>query len=182
MTHFGRPHTLMAARTGLVSAPGLVIPVPAPRATYGMRCLAPGGALKWAASFRNLVTNDGKDNLLDIMFDAATQVTTWYLGLVSGASPTFAAADTLASHGGWTEFTGYSGNRQAIGFGEPAAQSLVSSSDVSFSITGSGTVGGAFVCSAATGTSGILYSEGDLDADRTVANGDTLNVEVTLSA
>ncbi|MEQ9643520.1 MAG: hypothetical protein RIM84_26105 [Alphaproteobacteria bacterium] len=101
---------------------------------------------------------------------------------MSGASPSFAAADTLASHAGWTEFTSYTGNRQAITFGEPSSQSLVSSSDVSFSINGSGTVGGAFVCAAATGTSGVLYSEGDLDADRTVANGDTLNVEVTLSA
>jgi hypothetical protein len=182
MTAFGRPKTTMGTCASLQIRPGLLVLVPAPRARYGMRCLGPDGAPKWQAAFTNLVTDAGKDSLLDIMFDAATQVTTWYLGLVAGASPSFAAADTLASHAGWTEFTGYSGDRQAIGFAEPASQSLASAADVSFAITGAGTVGGAFVCSVATGTAGILYSEGDLDADRTVASGDTLNVAVSLSA
>ena len=182
MTDLGRPTAAMGARASLLMRPELLMPVPIPRARYGLRCLDAAGRVKWHAAFHNLVTDVGKDSLLDIMFDAATQVTSWYLGLVSGASPTFAAADTLASHAGWTEFSSYAGDRKPIGFGEPSAQSLASAADVSFAINAAGTVGGAFVCSAAAGTAGILYSEGDLDADRTVASGDTLNVAVTLSA
>ena len=41
---------------------------------------------------------------------------------------------------------------------------------------------GAFIASANTGTSGVLYSAGDFSASRAVANGDTLNVTVTVSA
>ena len=43
-------------------------------------------------------------------------------------------------------------------------------------------IAGAFIASANTGTSGVLYSAGDFSASRAVANGDTLNVTVTVSA
>ncbi|MEQ9643521.1 MAG: hypothetical protein RIM84_26110 [Alphaproteobacteria bacterium] len=76
MANLGRPIARMGTHAHLMTQGGLVAPVPAPRATYGMRCLAPDGGLKWAAAFHNLVTNEGKDELLDIMFDAATQIST----------------------------------------------------------------------------------------------------------
>ena len=46
-----------------------------------------------------------------------------------------------------------------------------------------GTVAGAFLCNAATGTTGILFSEGDFTGgDKIVASGDTVNVTYTFSA
>jgi hypothetical protein len=60
-----------------------------------------------------------------------------------------------------------------------------SASPAAFNINGSTTVGGAFLTSNNTkgGTTGTLFSAADFSApgDRTVANGDTLNVTYTFS-
>lgn len=149
---------------------------------YTVECFDKDGNLKWKEEFNNLITTEGLNDSLDKYFKGSSYTAAWYLGLVSGATPTFAAGDTLASHAGWTEFTSYTGNRLAITFGTASAGSLAASSAVSFPITGSGTVGGAFISSVATGTSGVLYSEGDFTTDRSVVNGDTLNVTPTCTA
>ncbi|WP_156815529.1 hypothetical protein [Pseudanabaena sp. PCC 6802] len=107
---------------------------------------------------------------------------------MNGASaPTYAAGDTLASHAGWTELapgTAYTGNRQALTLGTVAAGSVDNSaSKAVFPILANNTVAGAFICTAATGTSGILYGEGNFTGgNRSVVNGDTLNVTITLTA
>jgi hypothetical protein len=88
----------------------------------------------------------------------------------------------------WTEFTNYTGNRKAVTFGTPtlADPSVISNSASPsvFAINSSGgTVAGAFLTSVATGTSGILFSEGDFTGgDKIVASGDTLNVTYTFNA
>ena len=101
---------------------------------------------------------------------------------------TIAAADTLASHAGWTEFTNYSGNRKAVTFGTAttADPSVIdnSGSPSQFTISGAGgVVAGAFLCNAASGTSGVLFSASDFQSpgDRTVVSGDTLTVTYTFS-
>jgi len=151
----------------------------APAFGFKVECVGADGKVKWVEEFHNLVTTGGKNSLLDIYFDAATQITAWYLGLKGTGSA--AAGDTLASHAGWAEVTPYAGNRPAITFGEPSAGSLAASSAVSYAITGSATVAGAFIASANTGTTGTLYSAGDFSASRDVVNGDTLNVTPTVS-
>ena len=112
------------------------------------------------------------------------------MGLITGpgSGTSIAAADTLASHSGWTEFTDYSGNRKAVTFGTAttADPSVIANSAApsQFSITGSGgVVAGAFLCNVATGTSGVLFSASDFQSpgDRTVVSGDTLTVTYTFS-
>ena len=112
----------------------------------------------------------------------------WYLGLVSGASaPTYAAADTLASHAGWTENTAYVGNRKAVTFGSPtlADPSVINNSGSAavFTMSTNGTViAGAFLTNAVSGTSGILFSEGNFTGgNKSVDAGDTLNVTYQFS-
>jgi hypothetical protein len=116
----------------------------------------------------------------------------WFLGLVEGpgSGTTFAAADTLASHAGWTELvpgTDYTGNRKAVTFGTAttADPSVISNSAApsSFAMLVNGTVvAGAFLASVNSGTSGILFSAGDFTGgDKTVDNGDTLNVTYSFS-
>jgi len=67
--------------------------------------------------FKNGICDAGVNSMWDTFFGVTSpvsQVATWYIGLVDGATtPTFLAADTLASHTGWTENTNYSGNRKA---------------------------------------------------------------------
>jgi hypothetical protein len=142
--------------------------------------------VKWEDTIKNLVVTVGKNNLLDVYLGASTQTSTWYMGLVDGASsPTYAAGDTLASHAGWTESTAYSGsNRIATTFGTASAGSLTSN-PASFSINASATIAGALMCQTqvrAT-TTGVLYSAGNFTGgNRTVVSGDTIVVTYTASA
>lgn len=133
---------------------------------------------KWTETFRNLVTTEGKNDIIDKYFKGSSYTAAWYLGLKGTGSA--ANGDTLASHGGWSEVTPYAGNRPAITWGTTSSGSNTASA-VSISITGTSTVAGAFVASVNTGTSGKLYSAGDFAAPRSVANGDTLNVTPTVS-
>ena len=157
---------------------------------FHVQCLDKDGNLKWEDKSHNLVVNTGLQDMNNKYFKGSGYTATWYLGLIlgPGSSTTIAAGDTLALHGGWTEYTDYAGNRPAITFGTPttADPSVISNSaaPTSFSISGSGgTIAGAFVCNAATGTSGVLFSASDFQSpgDRVVVSGDTLNVTYTFS-
>ena len=157
---------------------------------FNVQCFDADGNLKWEDTFHNLVVNEGLQDLNNKYFKGVTYSAAWYLGLITGpgSGTTYNAGDTLATHAGWTEFTNYTGNRKAVTFGTPtlADPSVISNSasPSSFVITGAGgTVAGAFLTSVATGTSGILFSEGDFTGgDKIVASGDTVNVTYTFNA
>lgn len=150
---------------------------------FVVECFDAEGKLKWRDTAKNLVVNEGLNHLLGVVFHGVTQVSPWYMGLI-GSSPTYAAADTLASHSGWTEFTGYTGNRQEFVEGAASSQQISNSGNAaSFAITGSGTVYGAFLASANTGTTGTLFCAASFSqGSKSVSNGDTVNVTYTLSA
>ena len=174
----------------LVTRPGLSDTVGA-GGVYTVTCVGADGVEKWSDTFHNLVVNQGLANMNGAYLAGTAQTTTWYLGLVTGpgSGTAFAAGDTLASHIGWTENTDYSGNRKAVTFGSPTSgspsgQSAISNSasPSAFTMTGTATIAGAFLCSASSGTAGILFSEGDFTGgDKSVASGDTLNVTYTFS-
>lgn len=152
---------------------------------YQVECVR-NGEVVWADEFDNLVVNVGLDDSLDKHLKGSAYTATWYVGLTDG-TPTVAAADTMASHAGWAEVTAYSESvRETLTLGTVASQSVDNSaSKASFSINAGATVGGCFVTSNNTkgGTTGILYGAGAFSGgDRSVVNGDTLNVTVTLTA
>lgn len=156
---------------------------------FHVQCFDKDGNLKWEDQMHNLVVNTGLQDMNNKYFKGSSYTAGFFLGLITGpsSSTTYAAADTLASHAGWTEFTGYSGARKSMTFGTPttAAPSVIDTTGApsSFAITGTGIIAGAFVCTVASGTSGILFSEADFQSpgDRAVVNGDTLNVSYTFS-
>ncbi len=159
---------------------------------FTVTCVGPDGEKKWSDSFHNLVVNQGLQDMNSKYFSATGYTATWYLGLVQGpgSGTTYAAGDTLASHAGWTELTpttAYTGNRKAVTFGTAttADPSVISNSasPSSFAMLVNGTVvAGAFLCSVASGTSGVLFSAGDFTGgDKTVDSGDTLNVTYSFS-
>ncbi len=157
---------------------------------YTVECHDAEGNLKWEETTHNLVVNQGLQDMNTKYFAGSSYTAAWYLGLITGpgSGTTIAAGDTLASHAGWTEFTNYSGNRKAVTFGTAttADPSVIdnSASPSQFTISGGGgVVAGAFLCNAATGTSGILFSASDFQSpgDRTVVSGDTLTVTYTFS-
>ena len=156
---------------------------------FHVECFDKDGNLKWKTSEHNLVVNEGLQEMNTEFFKGAAYTAAFFLGLVTGpgSGTTFAAADTLASKA-WTEFTNYAGSRKAVTFGTAttADPSVISNSAApsSFTISGAGgVVAGAFLCTVASGTSGVLFSESDFQSpgDRTVVSGDTLNVTYTFS-
>jgi hypothetical protein len=175
-----------AVNVGLVCAPKSN-EVATALGRFTIECYDKDGNLKWSDSNHNLVVNAGLQYMAGVALTSTTQITAWYVGLYgAGASNAPAAGDTLASHAGWTEVTPYSGNRPSITLvaATNANPSVVTNSTaVSFSINATQTVGGAFLCSVNSGTSGTLFSAADFSSpgDRNVVSGDTLNVTYTMS-
>lgn len=158
---------------------------------YHVECHDKDGVLKWSVDVPNLVVNVGGQYMCGVALTSTAQITTWYLGLYGAASTNNpAAADTAASHAGWTEVTTYSeATRPACSF---AAATLANpsvatntASKATFTMNGSTTVGGAFLISNNTkgGTTGTLFSAADFGApgDRSVVSGDVLSVTYTFS-
>lgn len=151
---------------------------------FEVQCFGPDGKLKWEDTAKNIVTNQGLNHILDVVLHGTTAVSPWYVGLTDG-TPTVAAADTISSHAGWVEVTAYADNRKEYVEAAASSQSTTNSANkASFAINAdSTTIGGAFLFSAATGTTGTLlcvaaFTGGDKAAD----NGDTLEVTYSISA
>ena len=147
---------------------------------WKVTCLDKDGNIKWEEDNKNIIVTAGLNHILDVQFHATTQVTAWYIGLKGAGTPV--AADTMASHGSWAELTGYAGNRKEWTEGAASAGSMTNSSSVDFTINATATVAGAFLNTAATGTSGTLYGVVDFSSSRAVIDGDTLQVTVTVTA
>jgi hypothetical protein len=101
----------------------------------------------------NMITNEGKNRLLNTMFYLATTAAryeTWYLGLVDNADPTPspAAGDTYAQINGtnvWDEWASYDeSTRPQWTCGAAASQVITNASPVVFTISASGAVYGLF--------------------------------------
>lgn len=159
---------------------------------YSAECFAADGSLKWSDTFHNLTTNVGRASLLDAYL-GNTAAGAVVMGLKG--TGTAVVADTQASHASWLEVGAtnaptYSGTRKTPTFAAATVANpsvKATSAAVVFTMTGSGTVAGAFInvggSSTIDNTTGILFSAGDFTAgSKTVTSGDTINVTYTLSA
>ena len=158
---------------------------------FTVTCLDASGQVKWEENLKNLVVNQGLQDMNMKYFKGSTYTAAWYIGLYGPAlsnNPT--ANDTAASHPGFTEIVPYSNaTRPAATFGTAttADPSVISSSasPAVFTINGTATVGGAFLISDNTksGTAGVLFSASDFAApgDRNVSSGDTIQITYTFS-
>jgi hypothetical protein len=170
---------------------------------YHVVCRDKDGNLKWEESFPNLVNEVGKELMLNTLLRTSGTYTTTgpYLGLVSGASPTFGTGtDTMTSHGGWTEFTNYTVGGSAVRgtavFGAatstgstPTNVTTCTASAITYTITGGGgTVGGCFLVtgsgasSTISNTGGVLYSAGAFAVAKITTAGDTVAVTYSTTA
>ena len=154
--------------------------------------------------FPNGITNQGKNNVLDVHFHGATQITTWYLGMIDNDGySALASTDTYQNidqtGNGWDEFTDYTdaGNggsattRPTWTEGVASGQTITNASPVVFDITASGTVKGLFLVGGivAAQTKGDHAADGILWAtalftsgDVAVNNEDQLKVTYSVSA
>ena len=168
---------------------------------YHVVCRDKDGNVKWEEQFPNLVNAVGKQLMLDTLLKgSAYTVVGPFLGLISGASPTFAASDTMTSHGGWTEFTNYTVGGSAVRgtavFASatstgttPSNVTTSAATAITYTITGAGgTVGGCFLVtgsgasSTQGNTSGTLYSAGAFTTAKITTSGDTVSVTYSTTA
>jgi len=160
---------------------------------YYVECHDKDGNLKWATESKNLVVTAGLQYMAGSALTSVTQITTWYLGLITGpgSGTTIIAADTMSTHTGWTEYVNYSNANRVtatLATATTATPSVVTNtaSPAVFNINGAGgVVAGAFLTSNNTksGTTGTLFSAADFGSpgDRTVVDGDTLSVTYQFS-
>lgn len=169
---------------------------------YEVKCHDKDGNLKWEDSFPNLVNAVGKQLMLDTLLrGSAYTVTGPFLGLVSGASPTFGTgSDTQTSHAGWTEFVNYTVGGSAVrgtavfasatsAGSTPSNVTTSAATAIVYTITGAGgTVGGCFLVtgsgatSAQSNTGGTLYSAGAFTTAKVTTAGDTVSVTYSTTA
>jgi hypothetical protein len=168
---------------------------------YTVVCRDAEGNVKWEDQFPNLVNAVGKELMLDTLLSGSAYTTVGpFLGLISGASPTFAAADTMTSHAGWTEFTNYTVGGSAVR-GTASFASATSAGTTPTNVTsktataiiytitgGGGTVGGCFLVtgtgavSTQGSTTGTLYSAGAFATAKITTAGDTVSVTYSTTA
>lgn len=151
---------------------------------YHVECIKPDGSLRWEETVHNTVVTEGLNELLDRLVKNVPANVNWFVGLKDTGS--VVAGDTMSSHSGWAELSAiYSnGTRPAYTAGTISAGSVDNSaSKASFSITSTDDVYGAFLTDNSTkgGSTGKLYGAANFSGARSVQNGDTLNVTITLS-
>jgi hypothetical protein len=169
--------------------------------SYHVVCRDAEGNVKWEDQFPNLVNAVGKQLMLDTLLSGSAYTTVGpFLGLISGASPTFAAADTMTSHSGWTEFIAYTVSGSAVrgtavftsatSTGTtPTNVTTKAAAAITYTITGAGgTVGGCFLVtgsgavSTLSSTAGTLYSAGAFATAKVTTAGDTVSVTYSTTA
>ena len=168
---------------------------------YHVECRDAAGNLKWTEEFPNLVNAIGKELMLDTLLKGTSySVTGPFLGLISGSGSTFSASDTMASHGGWTEFANYTVGGSAVRGtavfasatstgSTPSNVTTSAATAITYTITGAGgTVGGCFLVlgsgasSTINNTGGTLYSAGNFTTAKVTTAGDTVSVTYSTTA
>jgi hypothetical protein len=167
---------------------------------YHVVCRDAEGNVKWEDSFPNLVNAVGKQLMLDTLLSGSAYTTVGpFLGLISGTG-TFAAADTMVTHAGWTEFVNYTVGGSAVrgtaSFSSassagttPTNVTTKTATSITYTITGAGgTVGGCFLVTGSgavntqSSTAGTLYSAGSFATARVTTVGDTVSVTYSTTA
>lgn len=121
--------------------------------------------LIWEDVSDNIVVKQGLEYAIGVALNGASQIATWYCGLMYD-TPTVSATGTLGSHAGWTECVAYSGQTRQLwveAFVASANNSFTlgnSASKAGYTISAACTVGGVFLASGSTGlgATGTLYS------------------------
>ncbi len=135
---------------------------------------------------KNLVVNEGLNALLDIMFNASTQITAWYVGVFEGNYTPIATVTAATIASASTECTAYASatRPQYVSAGASAQSITNSASRASFVFNATKTIYGAFIVSSATkaGTSGTLFSAARFSASKAVVSGDELLLTYTFTA
>lgn len=157
---------------------------------WDFECYDKDGNLKWAELQRpNIVTNQGLDAMLNIMFHAATQISTWYVAAVETDT---AAADTMTyAVPVFTEWDGYTeAARQEYVEAAASSQSITNSANkATFTSSETKTLYGGFLVGGGTDAAtmsdtaggGTLFCYSKFSAGKAVESGDTFKITITIT-
>lgn len=162
---------------------------------FHAQCRDANGDLLWDDEFDNTVVTIGKNLILDTaLAGSAYTVVGPFMGLISSVSFTgILAADTMSAHSGWTEAGAtnaptYTSPRPTCAWSAASGGTKSLSASLSFAITGTGTIKGAFIVfgsgavSTLDSTAGTLLSAGLFTGgDQSVVSTNTVNVSYSLS-
>lgn len=162
---------------------------------YTFKCFEyENGPLLWERVIENVVATVGKNLMLDSSLTGSSYTVVGpYMGLISSVSFTaVSAADTMASHAGWTEAGSTNAPtfaaRIAPSFSSATAGAITTASPVSFTMTGNGTLVGAFIAygtgavTTLMSTAGTLLSAGAFTGgNQPVNSGNVVQVTYSLS-
>ena len=157
---------------------------------WNFECYDKYGNLKWAELDRpNIITDEGFNAWLNIMFHGAPQITTWYIFPVE--TDTAAATPMTYAVPGFTEWDGYSeANRQAFVGAEATAKSITNSANKAVytstedkTLYGGALVGGGTAADTISDTAGggTLFCYAKFSAGKPVENTDTFKIYSTIS-
>ncbi len=134
----------------------------------------------------NIVVNEGLNHILDVYFNAATQVTTWYLAPFEGNYTPLATDTAAVITANATETTAYTqSTRQAFTTVSAASQSVTNAAAVAtFTFNAGKTIYGAFLASASakSATTGKLFSAAQFSSSKVVVSTDQILLTYTFTA
>jgi hypothetical protein len=143
------------------------------------------GKLLWTNKNHNIVVNSGLQESIDVTLLNGTQSPSWYIVPTTG-TPTFAAADTPASHAGWTENEDYDEAVRQTWTGVRTGQVVTNSASPGvINITAGSTFGGAALLNNSTkgGTTGIMFSGVvATEGDQVLGAGGSLSMVYSITA
>jgi len=145
------------------------------------------GNIIWTDHISNVIVNSAITYLLGVGIGSSAQTSAggWYLSLIS-TGMSAASGDTMASHAGWTECSAHTAvNRQVWQPDAVSGKTIDNSTNkASFTINATTGVGGAFMCSVASGGSAgdTLFAAGAFTGgDRALSDGDVIQVQAIFS-
>lgn len=157
---------------------------------YDVECFDKDGNLKWAElGVKNVVTNEGKNGMLDTYFAGSSYTGTWYMSLITNGSATLSSTYAVPIVTEISSGIVTSDTRPTISW-SAASGGAKSATTTSFSITGTATITGNMVVTGGSGittvgntaaTGGILFSAATFGSSKSVSSGDTLQVTYSIS-
>lgn len=165
----------------VVTKAAVSFPLATVHGLFTYEVINPDGSIAASGSFANSWTTLGLNYLLNVGLNQLAGFSAIFMGLIDGAvTPTLAITDTMGTHTGWTENTGYSQNPRPTWTpsGNAAGGVIVNSAVVTFTATGSRAIAGAFLCDSSTvgGTAGTLICTGLAANVQNLVVGQNLNL------
>ena len=134
----------------------------------------------------NAFTTQGLNHSNDVLVNAGTQVTQWYVLPVNNSGwSAFAAADTPSSHAGWTELTDYSESvRQSWHVDASNGGVSLTTSVITFTANATIAVKGGAIISVNTksATTGTLLATAAFGSVQNLVSGQALQFTISLTS